>query len=219
MTNCPGHSPASLGYFSLAITDCPQAQTESPALCAGTGSPSLVSPPTPELPMAPHTPQTHEAPAGNRAWAELCRDSRGCLLPQTCQAGASSFHPCLTKSSSGTCQPVPTPQGHRGPPRQHGPSSSAGRWLGTAEGSWGPPVPACQSSRMLGYPGNSDDIAGDAGKLCPRCAGCHRRCQGNSRRHPAGKVGAGVGAWQCPPASPACSPAGILALWHTTWGH
>lgn len=63
---------------------------------------------------------------------------------------------------------------------------------------------------MLGYPGNRADIAGDAGKLCPRCAGCHRRCQGNSRRHPAGKGAAGEGAWQRSPASPACMVAHAL---------
>lgn len=95
------------------------------------------------------------------------------------------------------------------------PTAAQCEWLGTAEGSWGPPVPACQSSRMLGYPGNGDDIAGDAGKLCPRCAGCHRRCQGNSRRHPAGELGAGVGAEQ---PSFTCSPAGLGGLWDMPWG-
>lgn len=108
-------------------------------------------------------------------------------MSQICQARASSFHPCLGKGSSGTCQPVPSSQGH--------PTAAPGLSGGHSRRQPGTPGPC--PPELLGYPGNSDDIAGHAGKLCPRCAGCHRRCQGNSRRHPAGEVGAGLGAGQC----------------------
>lgn len=60
---------------------------------------------------------------------------------------------------------------------------SGGEQLGTAEGGgWAevlPYLPARAGSGCWVTRETADDIAGEAGKLCPRCSGCHRRCQGN----------------------------------------
>lgn len=109
MPSCPGHLPASLGSSSHC--------SQPPAPCAGTGCPSLALPPTPELPMAPHTGQTHEAPAVSRGWAQHPPNPPGsCLI-------LPSLHYKEQLWDSSAC-PQP-PQGHRGPPQQ--PSAARAR--------------------------------------------------------------------------------------------
>lgn len=147
---------------------------------------------------------------GSPHWADprgTCSEQRvGSAPPKSARLVPHPSLPALQRAALGLVSLSPTSPGPPWAP------TAARCCQGTAEGSWGPPVAGRQSSRMLGYPGNRADIAGDAGKLCPRCAGCHRRCQGNSRRHPAGKGGggAGEGAWQRSPASPACMLAHAL---------
>lgn len=161
-----------------------------PEPCHSSHSPSCL------FPGLPNARQTQKAPSESRARTGLPAFPRlQGHLPYLPIPGSG-------KSNPGACQPDPTAQ-------PQPPKASTGHRTGTAL----PPV-LCfwvtngwaqqkavgglrSSSTCLpeSAPGcwvtweTADDIAGEAGKLCPRCSGCHRRCQGNSGRHPAGKRG------------------------------
>lgn len=170
----------------------------------GALSPSCASPPSPQAAHSLGCPTPGRPPRhlqGAEHGQGSVRDRQSCLLPQGCRAI------CLICPSLGleraTLGPaslyLPLGHSHPRPPRATAQALPpvlcfrvANGWaqqkavggLRSSSTCLPEPAPGCWVTRET-----ADDIAGEAGKLCPRCSGCHRRCQGNGGRHPAGEGG------------------------------